>query len=518
LSALDKKNKKVGFIASNLFLCIFATYLLTASGPNFYNTDAAELRLHVVTSIVESADLTVSKKIGIRGADGRYYSWFGIGSVLLSVPFSFTGKIIGVPMKNAVSVVNQIIGAGTVIVIFYFLISLGYTRRTSLIVALIYGLGTIAWPLAKQPFNHTIEIFFILFSVYCMYLYVTCGKISNLLFSALSLGFAVITRSYSIIMVPSLFIMMVIYNSKNSGIKTTAKITARDIVTFFIAILPFVSLFFWYNYYRFGNVFETGYTLIAARTGVDYFSNTPLLTGLSGLFISPGKGFFYYTPVAILFFFSVKAFVKKHPRLGVSIIIIMISYVLFISNFIYWHGDWAWGPRYISVLTPFFIIPIAELIDSDIWNKKKVSRAIIYFIISLSLVVQIAAVSVDFQKYFIVLLADEEVEFVEAYSDGLQCILEPPPETYFNWRRSPILAQFGFVYNIARNIKDYRYAEPPVNADNIEKIQARICMNVFDFWWLYEYFGDRNYSGLFVAFILFVLSVYTAVKLWRAVM
>ena len=61
---------------------------------------------------------------------------------------------------------------------------------------------------------------------------------------------------------------------------------------FSIVFLPFVCLNLWYNYYRFGSVFETGYSLIAMKTGLDFFSGTPLLTGLSGLLISPGKGLF----------------------------------------------------------------------------------------------------------------------------------------------------------------------------------------------------------------------------------
>jgi hypothetical protein len=84
---------------------------------------------------------------------------------------------------------------------------------------------------------------------------------------------------------------------------------------FALAFLPFLGLSFWYNFYRFGSIFETGFSLIARRLGLDFFAGTPFLTGLGGFLISPGKGFFYYSPVAILFFFSISLF-KRHMGLA----------------------------------------------------------------------------------------------------------------------------------------------------------------------------------------------------------
>jgi hypothetical protein len=291
---------------------------------------------------------------------------------------------------------------------------------------------------------------------------------------------------------------------------------AKDIALFFITFLPFLALSLWYNYYRFGSIFETGYSLLAERTGLDFFTGTSLLTGLSGFLISSGKGFFYYSPVAILFFFSIKPFIKKHLAPAVCFICLIVSYLLFLSKNIYWHGDHAWGPRYILTLTPFFIMPLAEFFDSSKWLKKKFIKLFAYSIFTMSFIIQIAAVSVNFEKYFVNLSFEENVEFTKASGYGVQPIVEPPIETYFDWHRSPIIAQFRFIQSIVERINYYEYYELPDDASISEIIKVAPYLNVFDFWWVYIYFISGSYSGFIVALTLLLLAVYNGLRLRKA--
>lgn len=507
--------KRIRFIAFYLFIFFLAIYLLTASPNNIYNTDAGELRVEVARSIVERLDFNVPEGRGIKGIDGRDYSWVGIGSALLAVPFYIAGNFFGGQPDIAVSVINQILGSATAVIVFLFAFSLGYSKKASLLTAFFYGLGTFAWPMAKQPFDHPAETFFVLLFVYLMYRYITTTKIPYLLISALAFGLAFITRQTSVLAIPPVFIMAAIYYSKRHNLNTVFRLLTKDVALFTLTFLPFVILIFWYNYYRFGSIFETGYQLIATRTGLDFFSGTSLLTGLAGFLISPGKGFYYYSPVAVLFFFSVKHFAKKHIELFICFSLIVVSYLIFLSKNIFWHGDWAWGPRYIFILTPFFVIPLAGLLNSEVWMKKIALKVCIFAIFVISLIVQIAAVSVDFQKYFLNLQLYEKVKFVTAYGEGIQPIVEPPPETYFDCKRSPILAQFRFIHEIAKNIRNYKYSEPPENANIHEKIMADPLLNVFDFWWLYVYFIKGNYYGFVAAFILFACAIVAARRLWK---
>jgi len=171
MSEHSDKNTGLQFIACNLFVLFVCIYFLTTSGPGFYHGyDLWQLRLEVMKSIVERFDMAVPEGIGIIGTDGRAYSLDSIGSALLGLPAYLIAEIAGIQPEVVISAMNQVFGAGTVILIFLFCISLKYAMRTSLVVSLFYGLGTIAWPLTKQPFDHTIETFFMLLSVYLMYI------------------------------------------------------------------------------------------------------------------------------------------------------------------------------------------------------------------------------------------------------------------------------------------------------------------------------------------------------------
>lgn len=509
-----RRTKRIAFY---LYLLFLAIYLFTMSGLEFL-TDSGEERIELVKAIAERHELSLTRGSDLLGADGRIYPLRGIAPALLSAPFYIFGKIIGTPdAAGPVLIINQLLGAAGVVVIFLFAVSLGYSLRASVLTAIFYGFGTFAWPYAKISFEHTIETFFVLLSVYFMYRYSINAKVSSILFAGISFGVAFNTRYTSALILPAFSLVMFVDYLKKYEFRDAVKYLTRDAGLFALVFLPFLGLSFWYNYARFGSVFETGYTLQAKRLGLDFFGGTPLLTGLRGFMISPGKGYFYYSPVAVLFFFSIRPFIRKHTGLGTSFICIILSYLLFLSKNIYWHGDWAWGPRYLLVITPFFIIPLAHLFDSSQWLKKRLFRRAVYALFAISLIIQIAAVSVDFNKYFLDLIIEEKVAFMEIHGEGVQPIFELPSERYFVWSKSPVLAQFKFIKQMAGEIKDYRYAEPPEGATVREKMKAKTFMHIYDYWWLSQYFTISNYSGFIIAGVLLLLSAYAGIKLLKAV-
>lgn len=498
--------KRERIIALRIFIFFASIYFFSASF-NFYSIDAGMLRIELARSIVERLDFNIPEGMGIKGMDGRDYSWVGIGSALLAVPFFIVAKALGGNPEISIAIMNLIFGAGTCVLVYLFSISLGYSIRASVLTSIFFGLGTFVWPLAKHPFDHIVETFFILLTVYTAYHYLNGKRVLYLLISAFSLGFAFITRQTSILIIPPLLIMA-IYHYKKDSLKKNIGLLFKDIVLWSLVFLPFLIIFFWYNYYRFGSIFETGYQLGASRIGLKLYGETPFLTGITGYLISPSKGFFYYSPIAILFFFSIKNFIKKHKGLFICFSLIITIYLFSLSGLFYWHGDWAWGPRYILVLTPFFMIPIAELLDSKKWSEKKYQKMVLVFVFIISFVIQIGAVSVVFYKYFINLKINERIKFLDTGLGGL-----PPHEIYFDCKRSPIIAQFGFIYEMAKNISKYKYFEPPKDATIHEMIMSNLHMNVFDFWWLHLYFVDRNYSGFIMAFMLFI----NAILIWMEI-
>jgi uncharacterized membrane protein len=73
----------------------------------------------VTQTIVERFDLSIPDGQGIKGADGRDYSWFGIGLSVLAIPFYIIGKYISsIGSVYTVSIIGLLIGAATAVLVF----------------------------------------------------------------------------------------------------------------------------------------------------------------------------------------------------------------------------------------------------------------------------------------------------------------------------------------------------------------------------------------------------------------
>jgi len=490
------EGEKNRFTAIYLFIFVICVYFTSLS--TFVAIDQYITRYEVTKAIVERFELSIPEgsPTSIKGLDGKTYSLYGLGWPILAVPLYMIGKIFGRDPATYVLLLNSLAGSATVTLVFLFSIALGYSRRSSVVVAIFYGFGTFAWPLAKHPFDHVVETLFVLLSVYFMYLHTSKNTITQLLLSAFCIGFAINTRLVSILALPTLLVMMGASCGARCSLADYSRIFFRKMAIFLSVLLPLAGLVLWYNYHRFGSIHETGFQLLAAKTGLDFFSGTTFVTGLKGFLVSPGKGFFYYSPIAIFFFFTIVPFYKKHRWPAISFLLLILSYLLFLSRNVYWHGDWAWGPRYLLAITPFIILPIAELLDSVRWRKKTYFVIIpVYVVFALSILIQTLAISVHFYNYFYHLQIDHKIQFTSAKGEGVPEINEPPPEVHFDWTKSPILIHLMDAKRIGTRITKYRYVELPQNAKVWEKIKAYPSMHVFDFWWLHTYFVNRSYVG-----------------------
>jgi hypothetical protein len=501
-----------------LLLLFSSLYLLTASRLNVNIGDVAIMKLEVARSIVERSEVsvTVPAELGMLAHDGKQYSVFGFGGVAVILPFFIAGKLTGIPPESLVTLVNQFAGAATGVVVFLFCQSLGYRRRASVYVSICYGLGTFAWHYAKEPGDHAIEALFCLLAVYFTQRHVADNGRNYLFLAALSLGLAFLTRTTSALVGAALVVLIALPH--RLGARDNPSISARaiDVLRFISLLLPFLAVFFWYNYARFGSIFETGYTLMASRLGLDFFTGTALATGLTGFLISPSKGFFYYSPIALLFFFALRPFCRRKPEVALTFIIIIVSYLLFLSRNVYWHGDWAWGPRYLFVITPYLIIPLVEVFDSPRWEKSPVVRKAVYALFTVSVVIQLMSVSLHIYNYFYYLNA-EKVPFTTVRATGAPEICEPTMETYFNPRYAPIPIQAKLILSKGSNLMASAPNSHTQPGERRGKNKQEPWRDGFDFWWLYSYYLDGSMTGFVAAFILSIISLWSTIKLRQAI-
>lgn len=495
-----------------LFTFFFAVYVLTSSVISMHLFDVSIMRLEVLASIFDRFDLNIPTGHGVVGVDGRDYSWFGLGSVLLSFPLYVLARITEMPPNIFLSMLNPIFSSTTAVLVYLFCMSTGYTTRASVHTSVVYGLGTMAWYYSKDPGDHSFETFFILLSTFFMYKFIRSKQSSRIFLSGLALGIACLVRPTSFMFTLPLMLMLTASCAKENNMLSCYKFIARCAVILFFSLLPFVIVFLWYNSYRFGSVFESGYSLIASRAGVSLFSDTSFFTGLSGLLVSPGKGFFFYTPIALLFFISFRSFCSRHLELGVCFLSTMIIYVLFFAKYLYWHGDWAWGPRFLFVLTPFLVIPIVDFFESRLWLQNCSARKATLVLLLISLMIQVISVSVNTYRYFVLIETEKNVKFTVDKGVGAPPVKEPAIGTYFDWRLSPILVQAGVLCKIVLKIGTGDGVNTSSSIDARSGIDRLLHVNCLDFWWYYVHYFNGNWLVFLVVPLLLLIAFIAGCK------
>jgi hypothetical protein len=332
-----------------------------------------------------------------KGPDGLYYVKWGLGQSLVEVPFLALHRSISSIFGGESPATDQnrfylsefaflmlcpsVISALGCVLFFLLGLRLGFSRRVCVLLTLVYGLATMVWPYSKSFMSETTLNVAILGGVYGALRYVQDKGRGWISFSGACLGFAVLTKVTALLIIP----LIVVYVA--ASLRTKKSIF--DLLLFFAPPLAvFFGLQTWHNLIRYGNAWELGY-----RAGSDALGfSTPMLVGLWGLLISSGKSFFLYAPATLLGLIGLTPFVRRRRKemlLGLSICLLV---VLFHARWWAWAGDWAWGPRFLLVITPFMLLPCGVLFEK--WDGlKRLHRFLILALILFSVGIQFLGVA-----------------------------------------------------------------------------------------------------------------------------
>jgi hypothetical protein len=137
----------------------------------------------------------------------------------------------------------------------------------------------------------------------------------------------------------------------------------------------------WYNWVRFGGVLSTGY----GPTG-----RGVLWRGLWGLLASPGKSVFLFNPPLLLALFGLPAIYRRHPQFVVALLAAALPVFLFYAQFMYWDGDWAWGPRYMTYMVPALCVGLLPIVEAAMQRGRLLRASVVAAFAAAGLWVQIA--------------------------------------------------------------------------------------------------------------------------------
>lgn len=386
-----------------LFILTLVFQVLITSG-HIYSFDE-EVTFRTALSIVErgatAIEHTESNHFYCKQSpDGNYYSKFGIGFSLFLVPFIILGKVIALAtgwsgerytmlMYFIATQANAVVIAATVAV-FYLLTHLTTGRhRLSVVIATALGFATFLMPYGRTLFNDPLVLFNLTAILYMYHRYSNEAKTGFLAVAGICTGFMFATRFEYLVIVPGILSLFALRIYKTN-------LPLKRIVALLVPVIIVAALLGLYNFSRFGSFHDTG---IFDQDPSDRFS-TPILTGLFGMFCSPGKGIFFYAPVLLLSLAGLKTFIRKRGGEGWILLLLILAPIIIVHGLWHsWMGGWSWGPRRLIGVLALTLLPAIDYLAVVSGKRLMFARRIFIFLFGLGLLVQISGIMVNFMSY-----------------------------------------------------------------------------------------------------------------------
>lgn len=463
-------------------------YLLTGSSDLLNNGDT-DLRYQTAQAIVDFHRLWIAKPMWtdarVRpGAGGHLYAFYAPGQAIMMVPLYVAGKFLAhhlslpydITTLYAARSLDLFLGAALSVVFFLFALSAGYSARVAVILTLIFGTASVVWPDAQSALEQTPVDLFLLLAVLGFWRFASshAGRRPWLLLTGAGAGCALLTRYDAGLFLPvlALCIAAVRLRRREPGA------ILPDLAVYAAPVAPcLVALGAW-DVARFGSPFLTGLN--------EQTLGNPVWLGVPDLLVSPGKGLVWYLPLVFLLPWAAARFYRRSPGLAVLCAVLVVTPLLFYANVLYWHGDPAWGPRYLYVAVPYLVLPLGELLSAWERNARSLKAAFVV-VVAASVLLQVCAVAVTPWRYWTRLERLQQLTVRESTWSGQPFRWGSQHYHYYwNLRQSPILLQVDDVYQVALITAGNRtyllqgQPDPYVSSNT----SALYPVNTFAFWWL----------------------------------
>ncbi len=504
-------------VGALLFVCLLAGYLFSFNVDQpAYNGDWY-IRYQVTCAIVEHNSFAIQPyradaRSGL-GVGYLRYAQYTLGQTTAMIPLYLLGRALaGLRHTNCASdiappivfltckALGPLLGALLGVLFFATARLLRSPPRRALALTICFAFGTALWPDVLSNLEHTMESLFLLAAVYAALRYTRLpspqaqtrpGRLW-LLVMGLSSGLVFVTRVAGIIAPPIFALYLFLLHRRRSG--TARGALQRDLAIYIAGVAPSIILNAAYNLLRFGSP-------LRAEPHADATFGVIPLSSLPELLLSPGKGLIWYTPAVLLLLLAARRFWRRAPEAALLFGIICAVYLLFYSSVTYWHGDPAWGPRYLYATLPYLILPLDSVLASFRAYRPRV-RGIIIAVLALSFLVQLTAVSVSYWRQFHYIQAahhDQVTQHVWGYDQNYWWVPSQSPiiysfagavdimHTYVSHR--PLLSYpTSERYSVAQDRCDFHpYGRTSVCLTDYDDLRYRANFNTFSLWWLHTY-------------------------------
>jgi hypothetical protein len=486
-----------------LFLFFLSIYALTGQG-SIQSADGKIMFL-LTQSLVEDQSVSFSEAVTTNDDSGPKYSKYGLGMSVLAIPFYLVGKLLsallGIKVSLAtqftVSMINAILTALSGAMVFLFATErFKFSPRTALVLALGFGLSTIAWYYSEDFMSEPAATFFLLSAAYWLTGNDPVTRKRNLTRAGIFLALAVSCRLAVLIVIPGFILYQCMAWAEAEAKNIKERI--MDLVRPAIPVVVVLVVILFYNYSRFANPLETGYEGFGGRFWV----------GFLGILFSPGKSLFLFNPITLFGCLAFGLFLRYERKAAWLFGWLIVSHLLLFSSWWSWQGGMSWGPRLMLVVLPYLILPIGFLLRE---YKQTIKIPILVALIA-GVLIQLPSVTVNIARYYYEMSRDFG-------SMGHDRILFSP-------EHSQLIGQFKQVAVVFKNLDDQfqmaqmvslaKKGERFLGADINVVLENGLAVNAPNFWWYYLYlFGYPFYFWLLPPVVLTGIIAISGYKLYK---
>ena len=132
-----------------------------------------------------------------------------------------------------------------------------------------------------------------------------------------------------------------------------------------------------HNAVLFGSPFAFGYPATAEGAKRLNSFDTPMLTGLYGLLLSPGKSVFLFAPPIILAIFGLRQLWRRNRGLATLAALLPLTGLFFYSKYSQWEGGYCVGPRYLVPGLVLLCLGLGPVLSENRTRIKAVASALL---------------------------------------------------------------------------------------------------------------------------------------------
>lgn len=225
---------------------------------------------------------------------------------------------------------------------------------------LVYALGTMAFSYAESFMSHQLTAVLLFSAFFCAWK-VERGewKVRGYALAGVLAG-AAVTAEYT----GALGVLCVAAYTLSARWKKWREL-GQAVVLVVLGAAPLLAALLWYHAVVFGGPFVSGYKFLndAAymgwHTGGFLGIKLPDLRALGLSFFSPLRGLFALSPFLFAGFFGAQDVRSKDRPFFVLLIVLLVTHAYFTSSFTYDSWGWTVGPRHLTGILPFLILPVA---------------------------------------------------------------------------------------------------------------------------------------------------------------